>query len=351
MEVSPQGCNCDLLFSFAHNVARTLELVINGGCLLQAGERAIAHTRTLADYASFEELYGDFAAELHRELEILLRRLDIYLDCYAECRPSFLLSSMTHDCLERGRSINEGGARYADYGGSGVGIPNVGDSLYAIKRAVFDEKRFTGRQVLEALRADFVGHEALRSYLLGLPKYGSDDEQADAMVNRVLLTFTDKIKAHRNRYGGHARPIILGFVWVVSFGECAGAMADGRRAGRPLAHGLSPQSGSAAKGITAAIHSACRLSLREVGGGGAMMWDLDVRWARPELVKPILKAFIAKGGHIFQGNVSSVDDLIEAQRNPEEHRNLIVRVAGYSALFTTLSRATQDEIITRYRYR
>jgi len=351
MEVSPQGCNCDLLFAFAHNVARTFELVINGGCLLQTGEKAIPHSKTLADYETFEELYADFADELNRELNILLKRLDIYLGCYAKYRPSFLMSSMTHDCMERGRAINDGGARYTDYGGSGVGIPNVGDSLYAIKKAVFDEKRFTGQEILDALRADFVGDEKIRSYLLNLPKYGSDNEEVDAMADRVLLTFTDIIKSHRNPYGGHCRPIILGFVWVVSHGQQVGATADGRKAGRPLAHGLSPQSGAAVNGITAAINSATRLSLDEVGGGGAMMWDLDSSWATPDVVKPVIKTFIQKGGHIFQGNVMPVEKLLEAQNNPEAHRDIMVRVGGYSAIFVTLPKPTQDEIINRYRYR
>ncbi|MFC1527031.1 pyruvate formate lyase family protein, partial [Candidatus Latescibacterota bacterium] len=350
MEVSPQGCNCDLLFAFAHNVARTFELVINGGCLLQTGERAIDHHKTLADYGSFEELYADFATELEREVRILLRRLDIWLECYAEFRPSFLMSSMTHDCLERGRTINDGGARYTDYGGSGVGIPNVGDSLYAIKRTVFDEGRFTGGELLEAMRADFAGHEQVRAFVRSLPRYGSDSEEVDALVDRVLVSFSDILHTHRNPHGGRCRPIILGFVWVVSHGEQVGAMADGRRSGQPLAHGLSPQSGAAVKGVSAAISSATRLSLERASGGGAMMWDLDEAWATPEVVKALLKTFIAGGGHIFQGNVMSVDRLLEAQSNPEDHPDLLVRVGGYSARFAALSEATQNEIIQRHRY-
>ncbi|MFH1008469.1 MAG: pyruvate formate lyase family protein [Candidatus Latescibacterota bacterium] len=350
MEVSPQGCNCDLLFSFAHNVSRTFELVLNGGCLLQTGERAIVHTKSLADYTTFEEFYADFAEELGRELGILTKRLDAYLACYATYRPSFLLSSMTHDCMERGRTLNEGGARYMDYGGSGVGIPNVGDSLFAIKRAVFDEKRFTGKEVLDALKADFVGYDRMRAYLVNLPKYGAGHEEADAMVDRMLCTFASALRSHRNPYGGHARAVILGFIWVVSYGLEVGATPDGRKAGRPLAHGLSPQSGSAVSGITQAICSATRLSLDQVGGGGSMMWDLDASWATPAVVKPLLKTFLQQGGHIFQGNVIPVDRLLDAKANPESHRDLMVRVGGYSARFVTLSRETQDEIITRYRY-
>jgi len=350
MEVSPQGCNCDLLFSFAHNVSRTFELVLNGGCLLQTGERVIEHPKTLADYASFEELYAAFTAELGHELDILARRLDIYLEEYARHRPSNLLSSMTHDCLERGRSINDGGARYTNYGGSGVGIPNVGDSLYAIQRAVFEDKRVTGAELLDALRDDFVGHEALRAYLHSLSKYGADDEAADAMTDQVLCTFADLCAGHTTCHGGTLVPIILGFVWVVSFGEQVGATPDGRRAGGHLAHGLSPQSGSARKGITGAIRSATSLSLEKAGGGGAMMWDLDPSWATPEVLNPLLRTFVDRGGHIFQGNAISVDKLRQARQNPDEHGDLVVRVAGYSARFTSLSAETQDEIITRYKY-
>ena len=350
MEVSPQGCNCDLLFGGAHNVARTFEVVLNGGCLLATGERAIAHHRDLTDYESFEDLYAAFANELERELGIFMKRLDIWLASYARCRPSFLLSSMTHDCLERGRSINDGGARYTDYGLSGVGIPNVGDSLYAIKRAVFEEPRFTASEVLEALRADFRGHEQVQAYLRGLPKFGADHEEADAMTNRVLLSLIDILKAHRTPFGGHCKAVILGFVWVVSHGEQVGATPDGRHAGRPLAHGLSPQSGSAANGITGAVKSATRLSLDRVGGGGAMMWDLDPAWATPAAVKPLLQTFMARGGHIFQGNTTDVERLREAREHPDEHRDLMVRVSGYSARFTRLSDATQLEIMTRHRY-
>ena len=350
MEVSPQGCNCDLLFAFAHNVALTFELIINGGCLLRTGERAIGHDKTLADYDSFEELLDDFTAELRRELDILCRRLDIYLECYAKYRPSFLLSSMTHDCMERGRGINDGGARYTDYGGSGLGIPNVGDSLYAIKKAVFEDKAFTGEEILAALRADFQGQERIHSYLLGLPKYGADVREVDALTDRVLVTFSDALNSHRNAHGGHCRPVILGFTWVVTHGQQVGATPDGRRSGQPLAHGLSPQSGAAVNGVTAAIHSATSLSLDRVSGGGAMMWDLDSSWATPEIAKPLLKTFIQQGGHIFQGNVTSIDKLLEAQNDPETHRDLMVRVCGYSARFVSLSEQTQEEIIKRHRY-
>ncbi len=350
MEVGAQGMSGDLLFAFAHNVALTFELAINGGRRLNTGELVAPNLKTLAEYASFEELYQDFVAELNRELSILLRRLDLYLEHYARYRPSFLLSSMVHDCLERGRAINDGGARYPHYGGSGVGIPNVGDSLYAIKRAVFDERRCTGAELLQALRVNFESHRALHAYLKQLPKYGSGATQPTELVDRVLGDFASALHRHRNPQGGHCRTIILGFVWVVQHGLQVGATPDGRLAGRPLAHGLSPQSGSATRGITAAIEDATSLCLDRASGGGSMMWDIDPFWARPEFVKPVLQAYVDRGGHIFQGNLTSIEELIAARANPDAHRDLMVRVGGYSARFVTLSPEAQDEIINRCRY-
>lgn len=351
MEVGIQGASGDLLFAFAHNAARTLELILNGGRLLLTGEKAIEHEKTLADYSCFDDLWADFEKEFIRELRILLRRLDIYLECYAKYRPSFLLSSMIHDCLERGRNINDGGARYPHYGGSAVGLPNVGDSLYAIRRAVFEDKRVSGAELLRALQSNFKGYEALRAYLLNLPKYGCEHPEADAMTDRALRVFTQTLKAHRNPQGGHARPIILGFTWVVSYGAQVGATPDGRLAGQPLAQSLSPQSGAAIKGLTGAINSATSLSLKDVSGGASMMWDLDVTWASPEVVRPVLLTFFQKGGHIFQGNVVDVRMLREAQKDPTRYRDLMVRVGGFSARFVALSKEIQEEIIQRQKYR
>ncbi len=350
MEVSPQACNSDLEFAFAHNVVLVLERVLNGGRRFGAEERLIPETRTLPDYGSFEELYEAFETELAREMDLLFRRLDVYCESWARYRPAYLLSSMTHDCLARGRSINDGGVRYPDYGGSGVGLPNVGDSLYAIRRAVFDDRACGAEELLEALRSDFAGHERLRRWLAALPKYGQDDAEADAMTDRVLRSFTDLCHGHRTLHGGHVRPIILGFVWVVTMGLETGATADGRRAGRPLAHGMSPQCSSMTQGITSAINSATRVSLSEIGGGAGMMWDLDRSWAGVDVVKGLLRTFAMRGGQIFQGNAVDVKTLLAAQENPEQHKHLLVRVGGFSARFVSLSKEHQAEIIGRHRF-
>ena len=187
------------------------------------------------------------------------------------------------------------------------------------------------------------------AYLRSIPKYGSGNQEAVEMVDRVLMSFTNTLKNFKNPMGGHGRPVILGFIWVVEFGKEVGATPDGRLAGAPLAQSMSPQNGSAINGVTTAITDATSLSLDQVSGGASMMWDIDSSWAKPEYVRPIMESFIDLGGMVFQGNVVSTQRLLEAQTNPSEHGDLIVRVGGFSARFTTLDKSFQEEIINRYK--
>ncbi len=351
MEVSVQGAASDLLFTFAHNTSRTLELVLNGGRLLQTDDVLYPELKDLSEYQSFEELTTAFEQEFRKELGIMGRRIGIYEQQFAKYRPAFLISTMIHDCLEKGRSMLDGGARYPNFGGSCVGIPNVADSLHAIKKAVFDEKRYSGQEILDALRANFAGYEEMQAYLSRILRYGSGCEEATALVDWTLGIYKDSLKKCTTPSGGHGVPVVLGFVWVVDFGLQTGATPDGRRAGEPLAHGLTPQCGSAIDGITSAICDATSLSLNTLAGGASMMWDLDKEWADNSVLVPVLEAYIEQGGHIFQGNVVDIDVLLDAVEHPEKHGDLMVRVGGYSARFNTLSRATQTEIIERQKFK
>ena len=350
MEISPQGMNCDLNWAGTFNVAKTLELVLNGGCDLLDGRRCIPHERTLADYATFEELYVAFEAELEREYRVLTRALDIASVCYARYRPAYLLSSLTLDCLPRGREQQDGGARYHDYGFAPLGITSAADSLHAIQRAVYQDGFVSAGELLGALRANYVGYEALRERLYRLPKFGVEDPQADALCNRVLASTCTLATRQRTRYGGRLKPMIFNFVWTPSASRVLGARGDGARAGDLIGHGMTPRSCAMTKGITAAINSSTSLELGVVTGGATTMWDMDERWITPPLLTALLRTFLARGGMIFQGNMTSVRDLELALQHPERYPNLIVRVGGFSARFATLERALQEEIIGRYRH-
>ena len=350
MEISAQGTNSDLNFACTHNVAKTLELVLNGGVDLLDGTRRIAHQRNLTDYRDFEDLYAAFEAELAREYKEMARALDIASVCYARYRPCYLLSSLILDCLERGREQQDGGARYNYYGFAPLGITSAADSLMAIKRAVYDMKLVSAEEMLAALRANYGGYEPLRAQLSRLPKFGVEDPKADALCDRVMRSVCAAATQPRTRFGGRLKPMLFNFVWTPSASRELGARGDGSRAGELIGHGMTPRSCAMTRGITVAMNSCTSLHFDCVSGGATTMWDMDEQWITFDLLKAILKRFLAGGGMIFQGNTTSVKELEDAYERPEKYPNLIVRVGGFSARFTTLDRDLQREIITRRRH-
>ena len=352
MEVSVQGATSDLLYAGWQNVPKMLELMITGGVCLLTGKknRGFFADKGLVSYSDFESFYRDFIAEAKRLTHLFLKTQDIYSENLAKNRPSYLISSMIDNCAERGRNMHDGGAKYHDYGGSQVGLGGVADGLYAIKRAVFEEKICTAEELVSALKADFVGYERLQAKLQAIPKYGVDNPEVDAFVARVMGDFADMYSSFTTRWGGKGKAIILTFTYSPRVAERTGATPDGRRAHSSVSHGVTPASSSMKEGITAAINSCCRMPWEKFSGAASSMWDFDSSWINEELIEAILLSFMEQGGQIFQGNTTSVDELIEAKAHPESFENLIVRVGGYSARFVNLRADLQDEIIQRYRH-
>lgn len=304
----------------------------------------------LENYADFESFYGDFIAEAKRLTEIYLRKQDIYSQYTGKARPSYLISSMIDDCLARGRNMHAGGARYHDYGSTPLALPNVADGLYAIKQAVFEKKICTAAELVAALKADFKGYEQLQAKLKALPKYGIDNDEVDALTARLYNDFSDLYLNYSTRWGGKGKPIILTFIYSPMAAAILGATPDGRNAGKQIAHGVTPHSASMTEGITAAINSCGKLPYGKFSGGASTMWDFDSSWASESLIAALIKTFCSKNCQIFQGNTTPVEDLLDAQKNPDDHKNLIVRVGGYSARFVNLSAELQNEIIGRIRH-
>ena len=350
MEISPQGMNCDLNFARTHNIAKVLELVLNGGIDLLSGERRIPGDLDLSTYATFEELYSAFEAELARQFDVMVHSLDIASECYAEYRPCYLLSSLMNDCLERGLEQQAGGSRYHDYGFAPLGITSAADSLNGIRQAVFEQRFVSGGEMLEALREDFDGWEVLRARLRRLPMFGVEDREADHMTQRVLRSVCTLATARRTRFDGRLKPMVFNFVWTPGASAELGARGDGSRAGEAIGHGVTPLGRAMKEGITTAINSSTSLPLECVTGGATTMWDMDDHWINRDRMKAILVTFLERGGMIFQGNTTSVDELEDAMRNPDQHVNLIVRVGGFSARFASLGADLQREIIARRRH-
>ena len=350
MEISVQGMNCDLNFSTTHNVAKTLELVLTGGIDLLDGSRRISLERDLTAYATFDEFYAAFEHELAREYREMVKALDIQSECYARYRPCYLLSSLVADCLVRGREQQDGGARYHEYGFAPLGITAAADALMGLQVVVFEQHIASAAEMLAALRANFVGYEPLRAALLRLPRFGMEDARADALCNRVMHSVCRTAMQPRTRFGGQLKPMIFNFVWTPWASAQLGARADGSQAGELIGHGMTPQRRGMTQGLTAALNSCVSLDFSCVAGGATTMWDMDDRWITFARMRTILRVFLARGGMIFQGNTTSVTELEEAMAHPDRFPNLIVRVGGFSARFTTLDRSLQQEIMTRYRH-
>ena len=351
MEVGIQGKTSDFLFCGFHNIPKLLELCMTGGYSLSDHRQLeFFRSRSLPECESFEEFYAVFVDKAREIFGYNMRYLDFLSEFSEKRRPDFLISSMIDDCLSRGRNMHGGGARYHDYGASFIGIANAADALMGIKHAVFDKRICTAEELIRALDANFEGYPELHRELLAVPKFGAENDEADAMAARISADLSSIYSATVNRFGGNGKPVILSFIWTPVAGAILGASADGRLAGAPVAHGVTPQGCAMKKGITAAMNSCAKLPFELFSGGASTMWDLDCTWADEDTVRALFVAFFEMGGQFFQGNVTDVQTLIEAQKNPENYYNLIVRVGGYSARFVRLNAELQNEIIGRLRH-
>ena len=353
MEVHMQGMTSDHLYLGWQNIPKMLELMITGGECLLTGKRvnAFKATKGLCGYDDFESFYADFIKEAKRITDIFFRRVDINSEFLQKYRPGYLISSMLDNCLERGRNMHAGGVKYHEYGATQLGLPDTSDALYAIKKAVFDDKICTAKELVEAMKADYNGYEELQKKLRQITKYGVNDDEADAMAARVMSDFADMYLTYRTRWGATAKPVILTFRFAPDAAKVLGATADGFNSHKIVAQAITPHSHSMTEGITSAINSCTKMPFEKFSGGASSMWDFDSAWANEELISAVLKTFLDKNGQIFQGNTTSLTDLINAKENPDAYRNLIVRVGGYSARFTALTDELQDEVIARMRHK
>ena len=352
MEVGIQGKTSDLLFTGYHNIAKLVELCLTGGYSLNDGKQlAYFKCKPITECDTFEEFYSSIIEQAKRIMWANLRFEDEFSEYIETYRPSYLISAMVDDCLAKGRNIHGGGARYHDYGASFVGMANAIDSIIAVKKAVYDDKICTAAELLDALKANFEGYEALRRTLLKLPKYGQENAEADYMAAKFSKDLCNIYATYENRFGGNGKPIILTFVWAAPEGAKVGASPDGRKAGAPLAQAMTPQGAAMTKGITAAMNSCTSLPYECFTGGASTMWDLDSTWANEAIVEALFTSFFEQGGHIFQGNVTDVRELEKALQNPEEYNSLIVRVGGYSARFVNLTKDVQMDVIGRVRHK
>lgn len=382
------------------NMCRPMELVFSNG--YDKGKRIGPETGDVASMKSFEELYNAYKTQQSYMIKLLVNANNAIDMAHAQRCPLPFQSCMVEDCIGRGKSLQEGGAIYNFTGPQGFGIANNTDGLIAIKKLVFDEGRFTLAELREAMRANYgygvhgeaaekltteiatelvrqgisVSEAAIRTIYdevtnqtsLGegqraryreikrlideeAPKYGNDIYDVDMFARDVANTYTKEVEKYKNPRGGIFQAGLYPVSANVPLGASTGATPDGRLAYTPLADGIGPASGRDKKGPTATANSVAKLE-QSVASNGTLLNQkfhpsaLAGMAGLSKFVALIRSYFDQKGMHV-QFNVVTKETLLDAQKNPEKYKTLVVRVAGYSALFTTLSRSLQDDIINR----
>lgn len=259
--------------------------------------------------------------------------------------------------MERGQDLFSGGTGpYARQSVSLAGAPNVGDGLAALKKVVFEDQKLTMAQVIDALDADFEGYDKVRHLLEKAPKFGNGDPYVDRLVDRVLVFSSDVLHSYRGACG---TPLIAAAATItanVPLGYGVGALPGGRRAGAPIAEGgISPQQGRNQSGPTATLRSVAGLTHTKLTNGSVlnMRFDPDALKSEASMEKftELLRTYLLGGGFFVQFNIIDTDTLRAAQKDPERYRDLLVRVATYSAYFVELSPEMQEDIISRMEFR
>jgi len=347
------------------NFMRVLILTLHDGRDPATGKTFLPGTGSLTTFPDFAALMKAWTTQVQFYARASVA-IDVAVDTALEdLVPDILCSTMTDDCIARGKHLKEGGAVYDWVSGLQVGIANLGNSLVALKKLVFETKVIDREELLAALANDFAGPqgELLRLRLLNnAPKFGNDDDEVDQLVVEAYGAFTDEIeKLHNTRYGrgpigGGYYPGTSSISANVPSGSEVGATPDGRHAGTPLAEGCSPSSGTDLLGPTAVFKSIGKLPSERIFGGILLNQKLSPKSIETPGDKAKLGAMIRtffddlKGWHV-QYNIVSKETLVAAKKDPEKYRDLVVRVAGYSAFFRDLAPDTQDDIIARTEHR
>ena len=337
------------------NVLKMLELALYGGTNPFTGQCLCPGEGDLSTFRSFEEVLAAFRHQLRYYLGLVPILDGITCRTYEELTPTPFLSALLDSRLETGQDVSKGGGpNYRNLQSLAQGITNVADSLAAIKKFVFEDKRLTGAELLGVLRADFQGPrgEEIRQLLLNrAPKYGNDDDAVDRLAAQVFREYAHEITRHAPPRGGYYGPSIQSLTANVPQGHRVGATPDGRRARAPLADNASPSPGADQKGPTAVLKSVAKLDHVLASNGTILNLKFHPSALRGEgqvrKFVALLRSFVDLKGMQVQFNILSAEVLREAQAHPEQYRNLVVKVAGYSALFSTLDKELQDQLIAR----
>jgi len=333
------------------NVPKVLELTLNNGFDKYTNKQIGIKTGNPGDFMTYEELFDAFVKQLNYIINIKIKGNNVIEKLFAKHMPSTFMSVLTDGCRENGRDYNAGGSKYNTRYIQVVGIATITDCLSSIKYNVFDNKRFSMGDMLKALESNYEEYAGIRNLVLNhTPKYGNDDDYADDIMLDIFTTTRDLIRERKAVCGGTYQIDMLPTTCHVYFGSVMGASANGRLAEKPVSDGISPEKGADVKGPTAVIKTCAKMDHTSTGGTLLNQKFTPSSIAGEEgleNVSSLIKSYFELMGHHIQFNVIDKKVLLDAQKNPEEYKDLIVRVAGYSDHFNNLEKALQDEIIGR----
>jgi len=333
------------------NTPKILEVTLNNGIDPMTGKKIGIETGDPRNFLCFSDLFQAFKRQLRHFVDIKIRGNQYIERMYAEYMPAAFLSVFIDDCIAKGKDYNDGGPRYNTSYIQCVGIGTITDSLSAIKKHVFDEQDVIMEDLLGALGGNFEKNERLRLLLANrTPRYGNDEDYADEIMRLVFDAFYDEIDGRPNTKGGEYHIDMLPTTCHIYFGSVTAATPDGRRKGAPLSEGISPVQGADRNGPTAVIMSCGKMDhVRTCGTLLNMKFMPSVLEGEEGIGKlaGLVRTYFRYDAHHLQFNVIDAETLKRAQKQPEEYRDLIVRVAGYSDYFCDLGKDLQDEIISR----
>ena len=333
------------------NIPKILELTLYNGYDHVSGQQLGLQLGNADDFRTYDELWAAFAKQMEYFINIKIQGSNIIERIFAEYMPVPFLSIITNDCISNGKDYNAGGARYNTKYLQGVGIGTITDCLAAIKYHVYDHRTFTMKELMKALNDNFKGHERIHNLVSNkTPKYGNDNDYADNIMKAVFELYRKLVTDRPNMTGGKYRINMLPTTCHIYFGEVMSASANGRLAHKPVSEGISPEKGADVNGPTAVIKSCSKMDHLMTGGTLLNQKFTPAVVAGEEGLEQmsnLIRAYFNMDGHHIQFNVIDRETLIDAQNHPDEYKDLIVRVAGYSDHFRNLSKALQDEIIER----